>query len=77
MEKVTIFLLGTLLLYSTCMAVIGLDGGSLSGACVGVGGCACVSAVSEATAPRCSGGRGWMASEYKVQEKCAHHAAGE
>lgn len=60
-----------LLVDLTCTAMIGLDAGFLSAAFVGVGGGA---VMSEDTALR--GGGGWMASAYKVQEKCAHGAVG-
>lgn len=68
--KVIIFLIEVLLPDLTCTDMIGLDTGSMSG---WGGSGLCLSVMSEATAPR-GGGGGWMASEYKVQEKCAHRA---
>lgn len=72
--KAVISLIEMLLLDLTCMAMIGLDAGFLSGAFVwGWECCRAASVMSEAFA-MCGGGGGWMASEYKVREKCAHRA---
>lgn len=55
-----------------CEGMIGLSASFLSGA----GVCAELAVMSEAAAP-CGGGGGWMASDYKVQEKCARRAIRE